>query len=173
MTNSGPIFLVGFMGAGKTTVGRSLAKQLDYTFYDLDELIEERAGKSIERIFSDLGEAEFRRLETEAIQACRECEKAVIALGGGAYVSDRNRELLREIGKTVWLACPLEICLARIQGDRSRPLLTTNREMKALLESRLPSYTVADFVVESGASPPEEIAFEITRLLSVQDDDVS
>ncbi|HEX8186305.1 MAG TPA: shikimate kinase, partial [Blastocatellia bacterium] len=116
MKNYAPIFLVGFMGAGKTTVGRALAQQLNYGFSDLDELIEERAGISIERIFSESGEAEFRRLETEAIQGCREYRRTVIALGGGAYVSDRNRDLIREIGRTVWLDCPLDICLARIQG---------------------------------------------------------
>src|SRR5690242_3761047 len=109
-----PIFLVGFMGAGKTTVGRALARELQYEFFDLDELIAERAGKSVQTIFAELGEPEFRRLEREAIKGCCGMVRTVIALGGGAFVSDLNRTLLREIGRTVWLDCPLEVCLERL-----------------------------------------------------------
>src|SRR5260370_1273966 len=109
-----PIFLVGFMGAGKTTVGRALAEHLEFDFFDLDELIEACAGKSVQAIFAELGEAEFRGLEHEAIRACKDRSRAVIALGGGAYVSEQNRALLRTIGRAVWLDCPLEICLRRI-----------------------------------------------------------
>ena len=78
--------------------------------------------------------------------------------------------MVREIGKTVWLNCPLDICLARIRGDKSRPLFTTKREMKALLESRLPAYSLADFVVMAEANSPAEIAFEIIRLLGREED---
>jgi shikimate kinase len=170
MKNFAPIFLVGFMGAGKTTVGRLLAQKLDYSFYDLDDLIVERTGKSIRQIFSESGEEEFRRLETEAIRTCLDYEKAVIALGGGAYVSELNSNLMREIGKTIWLDCPLEICFARIESDNSRPLLATGPEMQALLERRLPSYALADFVIRTEARSPEEIAFEIISLLSGQED---
>jgi shikimate kinase len=164
MRKFAPIFLVGFMGAGKTTVGRALAKHLNCRFDDLDDLIEARAGKSINQIFSELGEAEFRRLEAEAVSSCREYERAVIALGGGTFVSEANRDLLREVGKTVWLDCPLEICLARIRGDRSRPLLATEQEMRALLERRLPEYAMADFTVVTETRTPEEIARKIAEL---------
>ena len=166
MKNFAPIFLVGFMGAGKTTVGRALADHLNFSFYDLDDLIVERAGKSIQQIFSESGEAEFRLLETDVIQTCRDYKNAVIALGGGAYISELNRDLVREIGTTVWLDCPLEVCFARIRSDDSRPLLATEPEMRALLERRLPFYALADLVIRCEANSPREIASEIIRLLS-------
>lgn len=160
-----PIFLVGFMGAGKTTVGRALARQLQWDFFDLDDLIEQRAGKSVQAIFSESGEPEFRRLEREALMSCGGLVRTVVALGGGAYVSEENRLSLRGIGKTVWLDCPLEICLRRISGDRSRPLLGGEDEMKALLERRALAYAEADFSVQSGKLSPEQIALGITKLL--------
>jgi shikimate kinase len=166
MKNFAPIFLVGFMGAGKTTVGRALADQLNFAFIDLDEMIERRAGKSIQQIFSEQGEVEFRRQETAAIQSCRDRRNTVIALGGGAYVSETNRDLLRGMGKTVWLDCPLDICLARINHDESRPLLSDEREMNALLERRLPAYVFADCAVRTESRSPEEIAVEIVGLIS-------
>ncbi len=161
-----PIFLVGFMGAGKTTVGRALAEYLEYDFFDLDELIEARAGKSVQAIFVELGEAEFRRLEHEAIRACSERSRAVIALGGGAYVSEENRTLMRTIGRTVWLDCPLDICLRRIGGDTSRPLLGDEDEMRELLEERRASYAQANYVVHTGELSPEQLVIEIARLLN-------
>jgi shikimate kinase len=160
-----PIFLVGFMGAGKTTVGRALARQLQWDFFDLDELIEQRAGKSVQAVFADSGEPEFRRLEREALQSCSELVRTVIALGGGAYVSEENRASLRLIGKTIWLDCPLEVCLGRITGDRSRPLLGGQNEMRALLELRGSGYAQADFVVQAGNHTPELLALEIAKLL--------
>src|SRR5690242_11447482 len=102
-----PIFLVGFMGAGKTTVGRELARRLDYEFLDLDDWIADAVGMSVQEIFSQLGEHEFRKLEATAINSCHDRSRSVIALGGGAYICEANRETLRSIGKTVWLNCPL------------------------------------------------------------------
>jgi shikimate kinase len=160
-----PIFLIGFMGAGKTTVGRVLAQKLEYDFIDLDDLIEARAGKSVQEIFAELGESEFRRLERDAIQTCEELKRTVIALGGGAYVSAENRTLLRAIGKTIWLNCPLEVCLRRVSGDKSRPLLGDEDEMRALLEQRRSSYAEADYVVRTHELFPEQLVVEITRLL--------
>jgi shikimate kinase len=160
-----PIFLVGFMGAGKTTVGRTLAEYLEYDFLDLDELIEARAGKSVQAIFAELGEAEFRRLEHQAIRECGDRSRAVIALGGGAYVPDENRTLLRTIGRTVWLDCPLDICLRRIGGDTSRPLLGDADPMRELLEARRPAYAEADYVVQTADLSPEQLVIEIANLL--------
>jgi shikimate kinase len=163
--SSSPIFLVGFMGAGKTTVGHALAKELGYDFIDLDDVISSRSGKSVQQIFLELGEPEFRKLETEAIRSCQNLRRAVVALGGGAYVSDVNRDLLRGFGQTVWLDCPVEVCLRRISGDQSRPLLGDAHAMRALLDRRRHSYSQADFRIDSAELTPENLANEIVRLL--------
>jgi shikimate kinase len=165
LAGDAPIFLVGFMGAGKTTVGRALARQLRWDFFDLDDLIEQRVGKSVQAIFADSGESEFRRLEREALQSCSKLVRTVIALGGGAYVSEENRTSLRGIGKTIWLDCPLEVCLRRISGDRSRPMLGGEDEMTALLERRSSAYAQADSAVQTGNLSPELLEIEIAKLL--------
>ncbi|MGA9771438.1 MAG: shikimate kinase [Blastocatellia bacterium] len=159
-----PIFLIGFMGAGKTTVGQALAYKLNCDFIDLDRVIERQTGKSIQQIFSEQGELEFRRIERQAVESCRRLSNAVVALGGGAYLAEENRKALRETGTTIWLDCPPEICFERVRGDGSRPLLGTEDEMKALLDKRRAAYSLADYVVQTGALSPDEIAIEIRRL---------
>lgn len=161
-----PIFLIGFMGAGKTTVGRVLARNLEYDFFDLDELIEARAGKSVQTIFAELGEPAFRRLESEVIQSCRDFRRTVIALGGGAYVAEENRASLRAIGRTIWLDCPLDVCLRRIRGDKSRPLLGDENEMEVLLEQRRAAYSEADYALQAGELSPDRLSSEIIKLLA-------
>lgn len=160
-----PIFLIGFMGAGKTTVGQALARLLNCEFVDVDQLIEARVGKSISDIFAGLGEMKFRSLESDAIVECRGHQRTVIALGGGAYVSEENRNVLRSIGKTVWLDCPFEICLQRISGNHSRPLVTDEAQMRELFERRRPAYAQADHVVQTGDLSPEQLAIEIARIV--------
>ena len=161
-----PVFLVGFMGAGKTTVGKLLAPRLNYEFVDLDDVIEERMGMSVQAIFAQLGEAEFRRAESEVLELCREMCRTVVALGGGAYVAATNRELLREAGTTIWLNCPLEVCLSRLGEDPSRPVLGSKPEMETLLDRRRAAYMMADYVVEVGTATPGEVADEIVKLVS-------
>lgn len=163
-----PVFLVGFMGSGKTTVGKALARLLSRDFFDLDQLIESSSGKTIAEIFRDLGEPEFRRLEREAILRCGDLKHAVVALGGGAYVAEENQNAVRALGKTVWLDCPLEVCLARINGDQSRPLLADESQMTALLEQRRRAYEQADYVVRTGELSPDELALEIVRLCGAE-----
>jgi shikimate kinase len=160
-----PIFLVGFMGAGKSTVGPILAKALGYDFFDLDDKIEARAGRTVRDIFSEFGEFEFRRLEREALEACAGIQRAVIALGGGAYISEDNRALVQKIGKTVWIDCPLETCFRRVAKDSSRPLLGSKEEMERLLTLRRPSYEFANLIVRAGSAIPRQVAQEILRLL--------
>ena len=167
------IFLIGFMGAGKTTVGQALARHLHYEFRDLDRLIEARAGKSVAEIFAESGEPEFRRLENETIQTCRDLTHAVVALGGGAYTSEENRLLLRSIGTTVWLDCPLRICLRRISSDPSRPLLGDENEMSELLERRRAAYALADHIVRTGKLSPRQLVIEISRTLAIDPKDHS
>jgi shikimate kinase len=164
-SSSSPILLVGFMGAGKTTVGKALAERLGYEFVDLDDVIEARAGMSVREIFAEHGEGEFRRRETEAIEGCRGITSTVVALGGGAYVAEENRRLAKEIGRTVWLDCPLTVCLSRVGADPGRPRLGNELEMKALLELRRPFYAMADYVVDTGDCAPQDAANKILRVL--------
>ncbi|HJQ68138.1 MAG TPA: shikimate kinase [Blastocatellia bacterium] len=160
-----PIFLIGFMGAGKTTVGRILADRLGFDFIDLDEVIEANAAKSVRAIFAELGEGEFRRLEREALQQIRGMKGAVIALGGGVYISEDNRAIIDQTGEAVWLDCPLETCLGRVERDGSRPLLAGAAEMKALLDRRRPFYALADHVVSTGECSAEEAAQRVLDAL--------
>lgn len=153
------------MGAGKSTVGPLLAARLEFDFVDLDQMIESRAGRSISEIFADPGEGEFRRLEAEAIERCRQAERAVIAVGGGAFTFDRNRRIIQEIGKTVWLDCPLATCLERVCGDRSRPLLAGDEAVESLYLRRRIHYAKADLVIDTGPLNPEEVADQIIALL--------
>jgi shikimate kinase len=159
------IFLVGFMGAGKSTVGPILARKLGYDFFDLDDKIEARAGRKVRDIFTELGEPEFRRLERRELEACAGMQSAVIALGGGAYAPEENRSLLRRLGKTVWIDCPLEICFRRVANDPSRPLLGGKEEMERLLTSRRPAYECANLIVRAGSASPGQVAREILHLL--------
>lgn len=160
-----PIFLVGFMGAGKTTVGRALASKLGLNFIDLDNVIQARAGRSVRAIFAESGEAEFRRLEREALRSCRGLTGAVIALGGGAFIQEDNRAEVRGAGKSVWLDCPFDICLVRIRGDQSRPLATGDDDLRSLFESRRPSYAMADLIIQTGDSSPEALVEAIRNAL--------
>jgi shikimate kinase len=160
-----PVFLVGFMGAGKSSAGRALAEMLGFTFLDLDDLIESRSGKTISEIFAESGEAEFRRLETAALRSCGEVKRAVIALGGGAYVSEENRRIVRRIGKAIWLDCPFKVCLSRVEGDQSRPMLRGRDETEKLYQHRLAHYSLADASVNSADGSAEEIAARIAKEL--------
>lgn len=159
------VFLVGFMGSGKSETGRALARLLCYSFVDLDALIEERAGKRVREIFAQLGEQEFRRLETEAIKSQADLKRSVVALGGGAYQSEKNRVLVRATGVTVWLDCPFDVCFQRVRGDTTRPLLAGRNETRKLFDQRRAAYSTADLAIETGALLPEQIAVQVvTRL---------
>ena len=161
-----PIFLVGFMAAGKTTVGRALADYLAFDFIDLDEYIEKQAGKSVRDIFAEMGEAHFRQLEQQAIIESRNWQRTVVALGGGAYIDEDNRALLRDIGKTIWLDCSLEVCLVRIAQDGSRPLARSREQMRELLEKRLPAYSQSDYRIRVDGKSVAEVVSEASALLS-------
>jgi shikimate kinase len=155
------VFLVGFMGSGKTTIGKSLAKRIGFQFLDLDKDIESRAGRTINEIFAQSGEAHFRKLERQAIELCRGLKKTVVALGGGAYISEVNRALLSSIGVTVWLNCPLRVCITRMGKDKNRPLLSNRTDLRSLYERRRSAYARADFMVYSVGKSPGEVAKEI------------
>lgn len=161
----GPIFLVGFMGSGKTTVGRLLAERLSRRFIDLDERIVQRAGKTIPQIFAEDGEPYFRRLESELLGEVVNEPDAVISLGGGTFADDANRRRVKERGVSIWLECPLEIILKRLEGTSDRPLNTSPEQLRDLLESRLSGYSQADFRIDASRAAPAELVEEILRVL--------
>lgn len=157
------------MGAGKTTTGRTLAQKMGWGFIDLDEVIEAQVGKSVQQIFADLGEEEFRRLERSTLKSCSELERMVVSLGGGAYISEENRRIIDNAGVAILLECPVEVCLSRVECDGSRPLLRDEVDVRALYERRMPYYRLADFSVNSAENTPLEIAEQIIALLSASE----
>ena len=145
------IFLVGFMGSGKSTVGRVLADELGWGFADLDEDIEKREGMSISQIFDTRGEAEFRQAETAALQErVRSIERGkpcVIALGGGAFLSQANFEIVSNNGVSVWLDCPFSTVERRLAGYEHRPLARDPEKLRELFALRRPHYERADYCI--------------------------
>jgi len=163
-----PIFLVGFMGAGKSTIGKALAKRLGYKFLDSDAIIESTAGSSIPEIFAELGEDEFRKLETKTLRSMTGLSASVVAVGGGAFVAEVNREILHGIGISIWIDCPLDLCWSRVSKETHRPLLKSYSEMAQLLEKRQPAYRQSDLRIETGARPPAKVIREIIELLGLE-----
>ena len=168
---TGDLYLVGYRGTGKTTVGRLLADALGRPFVDLDERIETDAGRSIAAIFADEGEAGFRDRETAALQAAVGAY-SIIATGGGVVLREGNRRLLKSTGFVVWLQALAEILWERIRADTltaaRRPNLTSGGlgEIVELLAVRERFYReVADAVVDAGGASPEAVADAILTLI--------
>jgi shikimate kinase len=165
----GTIFLVGFMGSGKTTVGRLLAQRMAWKFVDLDTLIEQAEGKTIAEIFSIAGEAAFRRREQEflrrLVQETPRARGRIVALGGGTFAQPANLELLeRAQAITIWLECPVELLLMRCALIANRPLFRDEASFRRLYEERLPFYRKATFAVQSGPGDPAEVVQQILLL---------
>ncbi len=160
------IYLVGFMGSGKTSIGRLLAERLEWNFVDLDHRIEDRAGISIRKIFLFSGERRFRALECDALrEVSREPGRTIVALGGGAYVSEVNRAIIRRSGVSVWLDVPFRTVVRRVSGDRRRPLAGDRDRLHQLFRTRLPFYHEADVRVRAGDLAAERLAADILRVL--------
>ena len=159
------VVLVGFMGSGKTSVGRLLARRLGYGFEDMDRRIAEGAGRTIADIFRDDGEEAFREREREEALALSRLRERVVAAGGGAFARPETRALLQEGALTVWLRCGLERILSRVPADGSRPLAGNRDIMRALLAEREPSYRMADVAVDASAGTPREVADRIVGLI--------
>ena len=151
---SGNLFLVGMMGSGKTTMGKSLARHLGKTFADSDEEITRRTGVTIPHIFDVEGEAGFRQREAAAIRELTAKDNMVLATGGGAVLAEANRELLCHNGIIIYLKASVHDLWQRTRHDRNRPLLQTadpQARLRELLQQRDPLYQqVADIVIHSG-----------------------
>jgi len=163
------IFLIGFMGAGKTTVGRELAARLALDFVDLDQRIEQRVGRNVPEIFAERGEAGFRRLEEEGLDEVLRQDDVVVATGGGCFARPENRARIHERGGiSVWLDVPMQGILSRM-GEISRqrrPLLRDLGRANELYEERRPAYAEADFRLSlSGREPAGAVAQRIVDLL--------
>lgn len=145
------IYIVGFMGSGKTTVGRMLADEIGWRFADLDEDIEHSQRKSISEIFATAGEQEFRRIEHQALQnrvrSIRRGTPTVLAVGGGTFTIPENIALLRENGITLWIDTDLDVIRKRVQASDHRPLARDPENFDRLYRERRASYSQAEFHV--------------------------
>jgi shikimate kinase len=159
------IVLVGFMGAGKSTTGRSLARLLGWRFCDLDRLIAERSGMTIAQFFQVRGEAAFREEERSAAASLGGESRLVIAAGGGAFAQQETREALQGDAVSVWLRCRLETCLDRIGQGRSRPLAADREKIGSLFAERQASYALADLTLDSDDVVPDEMARRVADAL--------
>ncbi|WP_035957608.1 shikimate kinase [Bryobacter aggregatus] len=162
------IYLVGFMGCGKSTVGARLADEIGWRFLDLDHRIEEEQQKSIVSIFEEQGEQAFRQIESEAIQhLIKETYRGratVAALGGGAFAWPGNRERLEDSGVTIWIDCPFERICSRIANEHHRPLAKDPIRFRELYETRREAYAKADYKIEFDSNDPTEAVQSILAL---------
>ncbi len=168
MKRSDNLYLIGPMGAGKTTIGRMLAKELDKHFYDSDGEIEVRTGVDIPLIFEYEGESGFRRRESDVLVDLIKLRGIVLATGGGIVLSKENRELLSINGFVVYLRCPVEKQLERTHKDSHRPLLKTpdpETRLRSLLEVRAPLYeSAADVIVDTGICSSRQAVRKILKV---------
>ena len=172
MLNSENIFLIGLMGAGKSTIGRQLAARTGRQFLDSDKVIEERTGATIDLIFEIEGEQGFRERESKVIEELTEIHGLVLATGGGAVLSPANREWLKQRGTVVYLNTPAELLYSRVANDPNRPLLQTDDKfgrLKALLAERDPLYRqTADLIVDAEGLSAKQIVAEICKSLELK-----
>jgi len=169
MKMPGSFFLTGPMGAGKSTIGRQLAKQLSMSFHDSDHEIEQRTGVDIPLIFELEGEAGFRKREAEVIDTLTRLPGIVLATGGGAILDPENRTRLASRGKVIYLHTSVDQQLSRTRHDRNRPLLQTpdpRTTLEELLAIRDPLYRdVADLVIETDGMHVRDVVRKIVKLL--------
>lgn len=161
------LYLTGFMGSGKTSVGEALSLRLQWRFIDLDEGIQQRTGMTVSEIFERLGEVEFRRLESEALEAISEDEPTVVATGGGTVVDPGNRRVMQSRGLVVWLNAPLDLILKRVgKQESTRPLLGEREEMERLFADRVDLYRLSDCELPIDSdSTIEQVADSLEALL--------
>lgn len=162
------IVLLGFMGTGKTEVGKILAKRLKLKFVDLDNLIEKEMGMGISDIFFNFGEDYFRNLEKDMVRRISKERGLVIATGGGVVLNDENIENLRQSGILITLSATVTDIYRRISGKKDRPLLNVQypeKTIKEMLELRKSRYELADITIDTSGRSLEEVAEEILKIL--------
>ena len=168
-----PIFLVGFMASGKSTVGKALAKALGWRLLDTDDLVEQREQRSVERIFSESGQQFFRRAESEVLRSLHDLRRAVVATGGGLFLGHESRRWMIDHGHTVWLDVPLEAARRRVEGGspgrRGRPLWEGNDALalRTLYENRRATYALARVRIDAAAGHARDVAEHIREALLI------
>jgi shikimate kinase len=164
------LVLVGFMGSGKSSVGREIARRWGFRFIDTDTTIRHKYRKSIPDIFATFGEPFFRDEENKALQELQASQEAVIATGGGIILQPRNHPLLRTLGVVVWLTASEETIWERVSRNQNRPLLRTNdprTTIRHLMSTRYPLYgAVADITVETTGLTHQEVADQAVAALN-------
>lgn len=167
------IFLIGPMGAGKTTVGRLLAQKLSLTFIDSDHEIESHTGVDIPLIFEKEGEEGFRKREAEIIDELTQLKNIVLATGGGAIIREENRQHLINRGLVIYLAADIKHLIRRTRKDRNRPLLqgpNPEQKLRQIMKEREPLYReAADYVIDTGKHSVQTIINQILELQKKQD----
>ncbi|MBV8886149.1 MAG: shikimate kinase [Chroococcidiopsidaceae cyanobacterium CP_BM_RX_35] len=162
------LYLIGMMGAGKTAVGRQLAMKLGYGFVDTDKLIEKAAEQSVKQLFANVGEAQFRQLESQVLAEVSTYTKLAVATGGGIILRRENWSYLHH-GLVVWLDVPVAELCVRLETDTTRPLLQDEpreEKLSLLLEQRQAMYAQADLHVKSSnAETPEQVATRVLDLI--------
>jgi len=158
-------FLCGFMGCGKSTIGKFASALLDKKFIDLDDYIEKKLNMKIPDIFKEKGEPFFREEETKAISELATSEN-IIACGGGAMINPKNSQIAQQDGVVVFLDVPFQVCYKRIEGDTNRPLIVANtkQQVEELYKKRYPVYKLHSTVVIDANKTPEEVANDIATL---------
>ena len=162
------VIITGFMGCGKTRVARELARRLNLEMIDLDERITEREGRTPAQLIVADGEPAFRAIESDVLRELLTTDAAsVIALGGGAWIQETNRDLIKQYGySTVWLDVPFDVCWERIEASgEDRPLGKTRQQAHALYDSRRPIYELADIHIKN----PEDLWTGLPDFQDLQD----
>ena len=162
------IYLVGFMGSGKTTIGRELANRIDAPFFDLDELIESAEKTSIRNIFAERGEPYFRKRERDLLRSTKHLDAAVIATGGGTFTFDENIQFIQSEGLSVYLSAPYALLRSRITDKDDRPLFRDDISTHELYANRIRYYRMSDLTIdiredETPAEIVERLVLELPK----------
>ncbi|MFA6216838.1 MAG: shikimate kinase [Candidatus Omnitrophota bacterium] len=166
------IFLIGFMGTGKTSVGKKLARDKQWQFVDLDDRIEAKEKRKIADIFTQDGEPYFRQVEKQVLREVSLGSDLVVACGGGIVIDTENIQIMKKAGILVCLTAPAEVIIERTKGFAHRPLLNVpdpKEKIESLLKQRLPSYKLADVCVDTSGVSVGEVAEKISRIIKDYD----
>lgn len=175
--NKNIVYLTGFMGAGKSTIGPILANSLGWNFFDLDKVIEKKLEKKIKDVFEEKGEVYFRKIETETLVELSEMKNTILSLGGGTMISEKNLEILKDSGKIIYLKASLDSIFKRLEHKRDRPNLIVDGEpeelkeklfnrIKELFIKREKFYNKSDFIVETDGISIGITVDEIVKIIN-------